>query len=63
MGTEIQDFSPSSGFITFQNGESVKQLNVSVVSDKVVNFAIFFSSMYILVYQRRFNFPVLTLWV
>ena len=45
MGTEIPDFSPSSGFITFQNGESVKQLNVSVVSDKVINFAIFFSSM------------------
>ena len=40
MGTEIQDFSPTSGVITFQSGESVKQLNVSVVSDKVVNFVI-----------------------
>ena len=35
MGTVIQDFSPTSGSLIFQNGESLKQLSISIFSDKV----------------------------
>ena len=37
LGTRIQDFSPTSGSIVFQSGESLKQLNISVLSDKVID--------------------------